>query len=83
MKKLRRKFGLVVGSVMLLALTGLITAAVFGFFGASLAAVGQAWFALFSFIVFMAAFTVFGEEAYHAVRRMKSGEPPEDENEDG
>jgi hypothetical protein len=73
MKELRRKFGLAVGSVMLLVFTGLITAAVFGAFGATLTAVGQAWFGLFSFIVLMAAITVFGREAYDAVRSMRSG----------
>ena len=70
---LRQKVGLVVGSIMLLVFTALITAAVFGFWGASLTAVGQAWFALFSALVGMAAFRVFGEEAYKAVRRIRNG----------
>lgn len=65
---LRRKVGLAIGSVMLLVFTGLVAAAVFGLWGASLAAVGQTWFALFSFVVLMAAVTVLGKEAYETVQ---------------
>jgi len=63
---------------MLLVFTALITASVFGFAGAALSSVGQAWFALFAALISMAAFNVFGEEAYNTVRNIRSGEDEEE-----
>jgi uncharacterized membrane protein len=78
-KQLRRKVGLVIGSIMLIIFSAIVGAAVFGLWGASLSAVTQPWFLLFGVIILMAAITVFGKDNFEAASTWFSGGNDESE----
>lgn len=60
-----------VGAVVVFAFLGLVAAAVFGFGGASLAAVPQAWFMLLGLIVLSGAVAALGEKSVKVASKLR------------